>query len=99
MSEETIWTERAPGSVVAQGTDDPSILILGAVGDWVRTPPGLPDIGPGVKLKVLGTFAAPCPMCDREHRGRNENVRHITLERDYRVAECVTPGHGFVWYQ
>ena len=87
---ETLWTDRKPGEPFGVGVVD-------GVPDWVRTPPGMPEIGEGVKLRVLNEFFAPCPMCERSGESTG-NVRHLTLERRVLVAECEVPGHGFMWY-
>lgn len=92
---DTLWTERAPGDLVGQGTDDPTILVIGGnVPDWVRTPPGLPDIAPNVVLKVVRAFGAPCPKCKN-----GPDVQHIQVEQGWSIAECSVEGHGFVWYK
>lgn len=86
---DTEWFERRPGDLASQGTDDPSLVLVGdGVPDWVRLPA---ELGGG-QVKVLGHHTAPCPMCKSQHP-----VRHLRLKRGYGVAECGRC--GFVWYQ
>jgi len=81
--------QRKAGSSVAQGIDDPSMLLLDdGLPEWVRLPA---ELG-GTQAKVLGAHAAPCPMC-----GTGPNVRHLELPDSLGVAEC--PRHGFAWYR
>lgn len=85
----TEWFDRKPGSPVAQGSEDPTMLLIGdGVPDWVRLPP---ELG-GARVKVLGAHEAPCPMC-----GKGPDVRHLELPDGLGVAECVR--HGFAWYR
>ena len=85
----TEWFNRKAGSIAAQGSDDPTMLLVGdGPPDWVRLPP---ELG-GARVKVEGSHTAPCPMCDG-----GPHVRHLELPDGYGVAEC--PIHGFAWYR
>jgi len=94
----TFWGERAPGSDVSQGTDDPSVLLIApGMPDWVAFP-DMPEFGDlvGQRVRVSESFEAPCPMCEREHEGDAPLVTHIAVKDGWCVAECLE--HKFVWY-
>lgn len=83
------WFDRKPGSNVTQGSEDPTMLLIGdGPPDWVRLPP---ELG-GARVRVLGSHTAPCPMCEGD-----APVRHLELGNDLFVAECAF--HGFAWYR
>ena len=92
MSNDTMWFERTPGSPVAQGTTDPtSLIITDDTPDWVRLPA---ELG-GAKMRVEKAVIAPCPSCP-PFEGE-KLVRHLFLEGSkLAVAECSE--HGFQWY-
>ena len=85
----TTWFEKSPGSEVHESTEDETMVLIGAViPDWVRLPA---ELG-GARVRVLGAFEAPCPLCGDDH-----SVRHLRVEGGLGVAECHE--HGFVWYR
>jgi len=84
----TEWFTKEPGSNIAIGSEDPTMLLIGAdQPDWVRVPQ---ELG-GTQRRVKSIGVGPCP------RGEHD-VRHMELEGDLCVAECAVHG-GFLWYR
>jgi len=82
------WFDKRPGEDVAAGTEDPTMILVGAgVPDWVRLPP---ELG-GHQAKVVEATIEPCPRGDHD-------VRHLKLNNGICVAECSAHG-GFLWYR
>lgn len=82
------WFEKEPGVDIAVGSEDPTMLLIGAdQPDWVRLPK---ELG-GAQRRVLAVGVGTCP------RGEHD-VRHFALEGDMGVAECPKHG-GFLWYR
>lgn len=85
----TEWFNRVVGSHVAEGTTDPTMVLLGSgAPDWVRLPA---ELG-GATLRVQGHHRGACPACEA-----CPDCAHLTLAEGYGVAECVS--HGFLWYR
>lgn len=82
------WFDKKVGSDLhAHKTETGMYLVGDHLPSYVRTPPQLGER----TVKVIGTFGRACPMC-----GGGEPVRHLALEDNLGVAECLQ--HGFVWY-
>jgi hypothetical protein len=81
------------GSGVAVHSEDPRMLLIGdSPPDWVMIPADSPERA-GDKLRVLGCTERTCPKC------KQRQTRVLELEDNYRVAECMPGGCGFVFYK
>jgi hypothetical protein len=83
----TAWFTKTPGSDVAVGSEDPSMLLIGSGHpDWVRLPA---ELG-GHRVRVESVGVGPC-ACGDDH-----DARHYRLEGGICVAECCGK---FLWYR
>ena len=84
------WFQKAPGSDIGQGEDDPSMLLIGlGKPDWVRVPE---ETGHGGQRRCLELKVGKCPLPGHDHQ-----VVHYVLEAEVWCAECTQAGQ-FVWY-
>lgn len=92
------FTKRTPGAQVLQGSDDPTLLLIGGedVPDWVMTPPEWEE----AQVRVLSSAARPCPRCRLPGLVRHLRLDSVLPSGRLVVAECTnSPSCGFVWYR
>lgn len=89
MTVTTEWFDKRPGENIAVGSEDPTMLLIGAgVPDWVQ----LPAVLGGARVRVLCARVAPCPHGDHE-------VRHLRLDEPSGICVADCGLHGFLWYR
>ena len=81
------WFNRTPGSIVHQGQDDPTMLLIDPDGkpDWVRVPD---ELGGG-QFRCTEVRPVRCPVEGHEHQVR----MHVLEGTDLCCLEC----SQFLW--
>jgi hypothetical protein len=85
----TDWFNKTPGSDIAQGRDNPEMLLLNLGKPQVIKVPI--ETGFGGVYRCLDVIAAKCPKHDH-------NVPHYILDGPVCCAEC-TQTNEFIWYR